>query len=148
MTKIGKKNSKNRPDDKKNSERAGFELDELCKGLYYISETDAPFTAFTKKGEVDLSPGSVAAAAGIEYREPVETIAHEAFFSRLTTEKDWFGEEDKENARRFRVLQAALEANLSNLAVYRFGRISIDIVIAGLDKGSNLVGVRTRSVET
>lgn len=148
MTKIGKKKSKKSPDEKKDAAGLAEELDELCKGLFYISETDAPFSAFARIEAGPISPGSVAAAAGIEFREPVEILDHKAFFARLTAEKEWFGQEDRRNASRFRSLQRALEAELTDLAVYRFGRIRIDIVIAGLDKASNLAGVKTSSVET
>jgi hypothetical protein len=148
MAKIGKKISKISPSaGKHSSDRPGL-IAKACEGLVYISETDSPIIPFSGPAAESVSPGSAAAASGVEYREPVETVSLPAFFARLTAEKDWFSTEEKRIAARFRELQAALEKELTGISVYRFGRIQVDIVVAGLDKNSCIRGVRTRSVET
>ena len=70
------------------------------------------------------------------------------FFERLTAEKDWHSAKEKVRAEKFRALKRVLEDNLSELKVFKIGRVRKDIFIVGLDKDGRLVGARTESVET
>jgi hypothetical protein len=148
MAKFEKKISKKtRPADKNSDNDQGL-IGRACEGLVYISETDHPVIPFLGTAAERVTAEAAADASGVEFREPVETIPFGVFFARLTVERDWFGTEEKEIAARFRALQAALEAELTDISVYRFGQVQIDIVVAGRDKNSRIRGVRTRSVET
>jgi hypothetical protein len=148
MTKISKKFSKKTPSGRNSPKKTPRSLSEACEGLVYISETDSPIITFAGPGVEEMSATAAAAAAGIEFREPVETVALTEFFARLSEEKDWFGETEKKNAARFRELQAALESTLSDLTIFRFGKVRIDIVVAGLDVSSRIAGIKTSAVET
>jgi len=119
------------------------EIAKSTQGLIYISETDAqvePFNAANVdvKNIIDLIPDDGLS----ETREPRE------FFSRLTTVKDWFGAREKQRAKRFAALERLLTENLRDLTVVRVGRIQIDIYVVGLDDDNNLVGIKTKAVET
>ena len=72
----------------------------------------------------------------------------EQFFARLTTENDWFGEKEKETARRFSALQKLLDENLRDLTVSKIGHIQLEIFVVGLDADNNLIGIKTKAVET
>ncbi len=117
-------------------------------GLTYVSETDAPFefVSFPKIGE--MSAANVAKAAEVESSKPAIMIDHEIFFQRLTENKEWFGAKEKEQARRFRRLKELLEKELTDITVFRFGKIRIDILVLGKNKEGKVEGLRTYSVET
>ncbi|QQS31800.1 MAG: hypothetical protein IPM50_08900 [Acidobacteriota bacterium] len=123
-------------------------MKEACEGLVFISETDALIIPFRGPRAEEISPEASASAANVEFREPVEELSAEEFFDRLTVEKEWFGEREKKSALRFRKLHALMEELLTDLKVYRFGKIRIDIVIAGIDRTSRISGIKTQAVET
>lgn len=148
MTKNSKKFSKKIPTRKGKRDEEPGSLKEACDGLVLISETDAPIIPFKGPRAEAISPEASAAAANVVYREPVEALSPAEFFDRLTTEKVWFGEDEKKNALRFRKLYELLDEQLKNLTVYRFGKIRIDIVAAGIDRTSRISGIKTQAVET
>lgn len=108
-------------------------LKTACDGLYYISETDAPFTVIDNIEE-----------AG----EPTETRPFEAFFSPMIAIHRGYQEQQIERAKKFLELKELLEGSLSDLAVYKFGETRLAIYIVGRDKDGELLGLRTEAVET
>ncbi|MBD1843518.1 nuclease A inhibitor family protein [Cyanobacteria bacterium FACHB-63] len=70
------------------------------------------------------------------------------FFEPVVTEQDWFGDEEKETAARYRSLLSALKQNLSEIRVYRIGAVEIDVYIVGLTEAKKVVGIATQIVET
>ncbi|HMT07864.1 MAG TPA: nuclease A inhibitor family protein [Pyrinomonadaceae bacterium] len=123
-------------------------LANLADGLTYVSETDAPFEHVCFPTIKQMSTANVAKAAGIENANLVTETDYEKFFRRLTENKDWFGPIEKEQAKRFRKLKELLEKELSDIKVFRFGKIRIDILILGKNKEGKVEGLRTFSVET
>lgn len=115
--------------------KKGFkeELENACEGLVYISETDAAVEPFFDE---EFS------------EENFEEIGFHEFFKKLTRNREWFGREEKRRAARFAKLRDVLEENLTDLKVYRSGRIKIDIFVVGKDESGRFAGVRTRAVET
>jgi len=113
------------------------EIEEVCEGLVYISEKDAPVTAYRSDELV-----------GKDESAPIEIVSFDRFFDRLTTEKDWFGDIQKQRAEKFRRLKGLLEVNLDELRVIRLGKIQVDIVVVGCDRDGRLMGIRTAAVET
>ncbi|WP_410176008.1 nuclease A inhibitor family protein [Pseudanabaena galeata] len=77
---------------------------------------------------------------------PIESITLEDFFAPVVTDEDWFDDEDRQVAQRFRDLQAAI-ATLENVHVFKVGKIEIDVYIVGA-LGPDLVGLKTTVVET
>ncbi|MFN0140073.1 MAG: nuclease A inhibitor family protein [Pyrinomonadaceae bacterium] len=124
------------------------EISRVCDDLIYISEQDAPMTAFvsdlTGEEEREVTLFRLSAKAN----EKIEQIDFNIFFERLTGAKDWHGEKEKERARKFLALKRTLENNLKQLQVLKLGRIRKDIFVVGRDKDNRLMGVRTESVET
>lgn len=121
------------------------EITRSTDGLTYISETDAPVEAFSG-GHAD----TVDITSLIENRGSVkcEKLSAKKFFDRLTTVSDWFGPEQIETARRFSEVEKILEENLRDLAAFKMGHIQIDIYVVGLDADNNLIGIKTKAVET
>lgn len=123
-------------------------ISRLCDGLFYISETDAPVTAFlSEHADDETLENYLTHITGIS-NDDVEKIDLEFFFVRLVAEKEWHGEKEKERVKRFRSLKSTLEDNLRDLKVFKIGRVRKKIFVVGRDKDNRLVGVRTESVET
>ena len=123
-------------------------LSRACDGLVYISETDAPFSAFLLETATEEVLEKTLSRFADRPDDEVEETDLDTFFERLTAEKDWHGEIEKGRVRKFQALKQTLEYILSGLRVFKIGRIRRDIFIIGVDKDNRRVGVRTQSVET
>lgn len=123
-------------------------ISRACDGLVYISERDAPITAFlSEPANVETIDSNLTHVTSVPNDGP-EEMDFELFFARLSVEKDWHGAKEKERVQKFRVLKSTLEDNLSELKVFKFGRVRKEIFVVGRDKDDRLMGVRTESVET
>lgn len=116
--------------------------------LFYISETDAEMIPFVWTNAESVTAEKVVELAATTGDQSVETVDPDAFFARLTQNRDWYGDLEKARAARFAELYAALKTDLRELHVFRIGRVRIDIIIVGLDREGRLAGVRTIAVET
>ncbi len=135
-----------------NNKKEGIILENLIlasiDGLFYMSETDAPFTIFKGEKTKELDLNFLKKSLKISNLKSFEEVGFELFFEKLTTEKDWFGENEKRRMKRYIDLKNTLQDNLKDLKVFRFGKIQIDIFIVGLDSESKIFGVKTKAVET
>src|SRR5690349_13613606 len=121
---------------------------QVSNGLVYISETDAEVVPFID-GEADVvTKEAILKAAGLPDNTSVEEVDFDQFFARLSTVKDWYGDEEKKRAGQYARLSEVLQGYLRELKVFRLGRVQIEIYIAGLDETDHLAGIRTRAVET
>ena len=120
----------------------------LVKNLYYSSETDAEINAFKGTTAATLTVGEVLNQTRNKPDAPVEQRDFNEFFDRLTKIEDWFGDEEKANAAKFAALKDLLARNLRDLAVYKIGKIQLDIYVVGLPAENILIGIRTKAVET
>ncbi|MFN5725198.1 MAG: nuclease A inhibitor family protein, partial [Pseudanabaena sp.] len=93
-----------------------------------------------------LNRKTILIQAGKPAKTPIEVIALEDFFATVVTAQDWFEDEDREIAQRFRDLQTAI-ATLENVQVFRLGKVEIDVYIVGAI-ANDLVGLKTTVVET
>ena len=119
-----------------------------CEGLFYKSETDAKiFPFFGSRVQAGVCSSLVSELGHSENIE-INEISVEQFFRRATKINDWHGENEKQNAKRFAALKQLLEENLTDLKVIRIGTILIDVFVVGIDGEGNLVGIRTKAVET
>ena len=123
-------------------------ISHACVGLVYISETDAPITPFLIEPTTEEKIEKAISGLSLKKEEQIEEISFDNFFERLTAEKDWHGAKELEIVAKFRVLRRILEENLTELKVFKIGRVRKDIFVAGRDKDNRIVGVRTESVET
>lgn len=123
-------------------------IGKACEGLVYVSETDSavlPFKVSTAGPDVAKT---ILEHAGMDSNAPVDVVSFDAFFDRLTVEKDWHGEREKKRAKKFLELEKLLKEYLRDLKVYRLGKIRIGIYAAGIDRNGCLAGIRTEAVET
>ncbi len=124
------------------------QIAEAAEGLIFISETDAPIDPFRWEQADEVTVETVREMAQIDVDSPAEEADVDAFFSKLTAKKEWFGDRENERAERFAELFDVQRANLRDLRVFRFGRIQVSICVVGLDAEGCLAGVMTKAVET
>lgn len=122
-------------------------LAEACRGLAYISETDANLEPFIADEPNSRTLRSYLDTLGID-EKIIEEVSLDKFFARLTTEKDWHRAVETRRVRQFSKLKTLLEENLEDLHVIRVGRIRIDIYIVGVAADGRLAGVKTKAIET
>lgn len=123
-------------------------ITEACRGLTYISESDAAVEPFAGGKADSVTAETVRKAAGIDPNAKPHETKPDEFFARLTRVEPWFDKKQKKAAVQFAELEDLLRKDLSDLKVFRFGRIRIAIVVAGLSKEGELLGIRTQAVET
>lgn len=125
------------------------QLKAACAGLDYPSETDAPWRVFRWS-----SAAGAPTVEGVKRRgrrptnEPASEQSLEAFFKPLTCERDWYRDEERSVATRYRALQDLLAKHLAGLRVFRFGTSDVRIFVVGQDTAGGWTGVKTRAVET
>ena len=124
------------------------QLTKLSEGLFYISETDSPIEVFEVVGTHELSAKEILKQTGHALSEPIEEVSFESFFGRLTTIREWYGDFEKLRAGRFGELKQKLATSLGEPRVFRIGKIRIDIYVVGFDENRNVLGIRTKAVET
>ncbi len=120
---------------------------DACRGLQFVSETDADIIPFSAPNPESRSASAYLKALDIDQQE-FEERDFEKSFERLTAEKDWHGPREKNRSAQFEKLRKILSDGLKDLRVIRVGKIRIDIYIAGVSAGGNLLGVKTKAIET
>lgn len=123
-------------------------IENAVRGLYYISETDAEIEFFEGGRAESVSKEILLKQIGKRENETVEERNFHEFFDQLTAIENWFGDEERETARKFSVLKNLLEKNLRDLRVFKVGEIELEIYIIGADEEGRLAGVKTEAVET
>ena len=124
------------------------QIKNASEGLWYISETDAEIFPFTGSKADSVTKENLLKQIGKPPDTPVEERDFDQMFERLIKIQDWFGDEEKATAAKFAALKSLLEKNLTDMKVFKIGRIELDIYFVGLDKDSHLAGFQTKAVET
>lgn len=151
-----------------NTEQVMAELAVAVDGLYYLSESDYPFTVVMVEGAATepLTADNIKEAiapiyvdrpeqATLEERS-VEVWTLEQFFAPLTTPEDWWEDYQYEQLPQYEEMQRILTDEVLNASCFRLGEEdsfgtlfgSIDVYLVGSSTGGDLVGVWTISVET
>jgi nuclease A inhibitor-like protein len=119
-------------------------------GLLFPSESDAPLTPYTFAGPkgAEPTPASLLAAEHLPSDTPVETITVADLFDPFAEAGDDATDEDKAEAARYRDLVDLLSEKLTDLRVYRVGKVDIDVYILGKDASGAWLGLKTHVVET
>ena len=131
-----------------NKNELATQIEKIAVGLYYISETDAEIFPFSGNKAEIVSVEEILKQTASAADTAVEERDFNEFFARLTEMQDWFGDEETATANKFAELKKLLEDNLRYLKVFKIGKIELDIYIVGLDVESNLIGIKTKAVET
>jgi hypothetical protein len=119
-------------------------LQALVADLTWMSESDYPF-------EVAQLPDRNAPtleALQAEHATPVQEISLQDFFAPAVQPQDWHEEADRQRTQRFQTLLQWLEQHLTDVRVYRFGTIEIDILIRGKTGAGEWISLSTQAIET
>ncbi len=122
-------------------------LKQATADLGWMSEADYPFEVLCWDRGTELTPtalfkDSTPTAIAIETRSLAD------FFAPALQTEDWYDEEELANVDRYQQLVSTIEANLSETQVFRVGEIEIDAYIVGKTSNGELVGLKTKIVET
>ena len=121
-------------------------LSTLSKGLLFPSESEYPLEPFIWESAT-LTPETILTRSLQPSGTAIESITLEEFFTPVIVDEDWFDDEDREIAQRFRDLQSAIATTLENVQVFKVGTVEIDVYIVGAI-GPDLVGLKTTVIET
>jgi hypothetical protein len=124
------------------------QLKQASKGLFFLSETDAPFEVIHWSAQGELTPAKLLQLTNHPPDAPLKMLAVDDFFAIATQEEDWHDQEERETVKLFQNLVSVLKQNLSQLQVYRVGNTNIDVYIVGLAPGGGWAGLSTKLVET
>ncbi|MFN9061295.1 MAG: nuclease A inhibitor family protein [Pseudanabaena sp.] len=120
-------------------------LSQLADGLLFPSESEYPLEPFVWESTT-LSSENILERSLQPSDTTIEAIALEDFFAPVVTDEDWFEDEDRAIAQRYRDMQGLI-ATLENVQVYKVGKVEIDVYIVGAI-GPDLIGLKTQVIET
>lgn len=124
------------------------ELQDLAKGLVFLSESDAPVKPFHWRGIVVNSETTLREALRLEPTIPIELVGVEAFFAPMTTPQPGDDDEARADQARFSALVTKL-LTLKDVQVYRVGAgPELRAFAIGTSPDGDAAGVRTRLTET
>lgn len=124
------------------------QIEKAIVGLYYVSETDAEIKSFVGEKAEAVGKETILSQSESATDSPIEEKDFTAFFARLTAIQNWFGDEEIETAKKFTQLKELLEKNLRDLKVFKIGKAELDVYVVGLDAENNLLGIKTKAIET
>ncbi|MEH2462923.1 nuclease A inhibitor family protein [Nostoc sp.] len=122
-------------------------LKEASTGLLMISESDYPFEVVQWEGAAPATQEKILQLTGSQDL-PIEVVDLDYLFRNCAFEQEWHNELQKKDVQKFQTLVQTLKDNLSDISVYRVGKINIDAYIIGQTKDGDLAGVVTKLVET
>ncbi|MEC4805076.1 MAG: nuclease A inhibitor family protein [Jaaginema sp. PMC 1079.18] len=124
------------------------QLQQATEGLFWPSETDAEFEIVTWPDLDNLTVETVRDRLNLDPETPILCQDFYRFFQPVTQEQAWHNAEERAERERYQVLVEFLNANLSNLQVFRVGEVEIDIYILGQTPERQTLGLQTQAVET
>ncbi len=128
-----------------------LDLQNLTSGLFFISESDAPWTTTVLDDTLPLEPQLHALATktiDAPADTPIETREWATFLANAATVQDWMSAEDRATVARYQALKKYVDEQLTETKVYRIGSVEIDVFVVGHDADCNLIALATKTVET
>lgn len=125
-------------------------INPLLAGLFYPSESDEPIepvTCYLRQAE-PLTNSQLRDWLMLPPSVRVEEVPEAHFWEPVVTEQDWYGDEERAIAARFRQLRQDLENELTGRQVFRVGQTEIDVYLLGRRADGQRVGIKTMIVQT
>lgn len=125
-------------------------LKDATNGMLLISEVDYPFEVFMWPGssKISVSTENIHRLTKLSDDKAVEECDLEFLFRHVMVEKSWQNEEEILLTKRFQKLYGLLKSNLTDIKVFRLGRIEISVYIIGRTPSGELAGLSTQQFET
>ena len=124
-------------------------LQQAAEGLTYQSESNAPWKAFAwLNAQGEPTAEAVRQRGRHKPDAPVAEQSVDEFFAPLVGEKDWYGDEERAAAAKYRALLDAVKRYLKSPKVVRVGRRKVAVYVAGTASEGGWAGLKTTAVET
>lgn len=140
------------PSPQSTSEIHGFaeQSSPLLPDLLYPSESDEPLdlvTCYLSQTE-PLTVSQIKDWLMLPPAVYVDEIPEADFWGPVTTEQDWYGDEEKTRTTKFKTLKTLVETELSVRQVFRVGETEIDVYLLGREANGQRAGLKTKIVQT
>jgi hypothetical protein len=122
-------------------------LKQATTDLCWSSESDYPFEIVTWEPGIDLNPSDLFSNI-YDTDLAIESMDLADLFAPVIAVEDWYEEAELAVVDRYKVLLESIESNLAEVQVFRLGEVEIEIYIIGKTPTGDIVGLKTRSVET
>ena len=123
-------------------------LKRAIKGLFYMSEKDAPFLPLTWAEKTKPTKKKILEMGGHPPDSPVEQVKLEDFFAGPTSAQTWHGKQEKAAVKKYQALLASIQDNLTEVKVYKVGEARKTIYILGKTANGVWTGLETAALET
>ena len=123
-------------------------LKKATAGLYVMSESDYPFEVIRWEETVKLSPQYLRALHGKPEETLVTVMSLDDFPGFVVSEVSGKGDVEHASVSRSEHLMRVLRENLTDVKVYRVGKVNIPVYVVGRSAAGTWLGLRTRVVET
>ena len=122
-------------------------LKQATTDLLWSSESDYPFEIVSWELGIDLTPSDLFSNI-YDTDLAIESITLTYLFEPVLTIEDWYEQAELDLVDRYTNLLDSIDNNLSEVQVFRVGEVEIDIYIIGKTPTGDIVGLKTRSIET
>ena len=122
----------------------------LLTNLFYPSESDEPFepvSCYLNQPE----PLTVSQIKDWQMLPPsiyVEERPEAEFWDPVTTEQDWYGDDENARTDDFRKLHEFITTTLTNRQVFYVGKSEMDVYLLGQLPAGERAGFKTKVVQT
>lgn len=130
------------------NDKLADELRKASEGLTFMSESDHPLEVVRLGAEAEATHGVLRKLSGKGDDAPVTEQTVDEFFRVAASEAEWKSGPELKSAKKYRALVRLLKSKLEGLKVFRVGEINIDAYVLGRARGGELMGLKTKLVET
>ncbi|GAB3786657.1 hypothetical protein GCM10028818_50250 [Spirosoma horti] len=122
----------------------------LLPDLLYPSESDEPIepVACYLKQHDPLTVSQIKDWLMLPPAVYVDEQPEADFWEPVTTDQDWYGDEEKARTARFQQLKEIVEKTLTVRQVFRVGESEMDVYLLGRQDDGERAGIKTRSIQT
>jgi Nuclease A inhibitor-like protein len=122
-------------------------LKQATTDLLWSSESDYPFEVVSWEPGIELTPSDLFSNI-YDTELAIESIPLTDLFEPVLTIEDWYEDAELALVDRYTNLLDSINTNLSEVQVFRVGEVEVDIYIIGKTPTGDIIGLKTRSVET
>jgi Nuclease A inhibitor-like protein len=122
-------------------------LKQATTDLRWSSESDYPFEIVSWELGIELTPSDLFSNIYDTDLE-IESISLTDLFEPVLSIEDWYEQAELDLVDRYTNLLDSINNNLAEVQVFRVGEVEIDIYIIGKTPTGDIIGLKTRSIET
>lgn len=122
----------------------------ILTDLLYPSESDEPIettTCYLKQAD-PLTVSQIKDWLMLPPSIYVEETPEADFWEPVTTEEDWYGDEEKARTSKFQQLKTILETEVTVRQVFQVGESEMEVYLLGRQGDGERVGIKTKIVQT